>query len=186
MTSSSTGSVNLLKITSEHGIDPLIERKIYWEGIHKFPNGETSSCTAFCSYDVDIASVGEDGSINLLNAQNQNVIRKIENADSCSIYCCTFLKHSEILTANLCGQFKLFDIRASKSESLTTFMLSGDQVSPLCIQNHPTQRHLVAAGDEEGTLNFLAKQKLVKTCFRVNYNMGFTSKYVPFKCFRRS
>ncbi|EFA03069.1 nucleoporin Nup43 [Tribolium castaneum] len=150
--SSSSGCVSLLKITSEHGIDPLIERKIYWEGVHKFPNGENCPCTAFCTYDNDIVSVGEDGSINLLNAQNQNVIRTIENADSCSIRCVAFLKHSEILTGNFRGQLKIFDIRAPKSQPATTFMLSGDQISPLCLQNHPTQRHLVVAGDEEGSI----------------------------------
>ena len=149
MTSSSQGSVHLMKISSEHGLEPVIESKIRWEGIHKFPNDEISPCTAFCTYDNDIVSVGEDGNINLLNSNNQNVVRTIENADSCSIHCVTFLKHSEILTGNLRGQLKIFDIRVSSNEASNTFMLSGDQVSPLCLQNHPTQRHLVVAGDEE-------------------------------------
>ncbi|RZC32495.1 nucleoporin Nup43 [Asbolus verrucosus] len=152
VTSSSLGSVYLMKISSEHGIEPLIENKISWEGIHKFPNEEISPCTAFATNDNDIVSVGEDGTINLLNSQNQSIFRKFNNADSCSINCVTFLKHSEILTGNLRGQLKIFDIRASKNEPTTIFMLSGDQVAPLCLQHHPTQRHLIMAGDEEGSI----------------------------------
>ncbi|KAJ3634208.1 hypothetical protein MTP99_011112 [Tenebrio molitor] len=152
VTTSSLGSVHLMKIVSEHGIEPVIESKINWEYIHNFPNGEISPCTSFSTYDNDVATVGEDGTINLLNSQNQNVVRKIDNADSCSIHCVTFLKHSEILTGNLRGHLKIFDIRAPKNEPTTTFMLSGTQVSPLCLQHHPTQRHLVVAGDEEGSI----------------------------------
>lgn len=137
------------------GIDPIIEPKLSWENIHKFSNSEASPCTSFATYDFDIASVGEDGCINLMNAQSQDVFRKIENADSCSIHCVIFLKHSQLLTSNLRGQMKVWDIRSAGNEPVSTFMLSGEQVSPTCLQFHPTQRHLVVAGDEAGTYYFL-------------------------------
>lgn len=45
---------------------------------------------------------------------------------------------------------KLWDLRSEKNVPSSTFMLSGDQVMPTCLVYHPTQRHLLVAGDEEG------------------------------------
>ncbi|KAJ8919107.1 hypothetical protein NQ315_012092 [Exocentrus adspersus] len=109
-------------------------------------------CTALAVYENDVATVGEDGCINLLTAQSQKVVRKLEEADSCSIHCVIFVKHNEILTSNLRGQMKVWDLRSSKEEPSITFMLSGDQVTPTCLTYHPTQRHLIIAGDDLGAL----------------------------------
>lgn len=45
---------------------------------------------------------------------------------------------------------KIWDLRSESNESNNTFMLSGDQVTPTCLTFHPTQRHLVLAGDDLG------------------------------------
>ncbi|KAJ8934095.1 hypothetical protein NQ318_004976 [Aromia moschata] len=103
-------------------------------------------------YENDIATVGEDGTINLLTAQSQNAVRTIANADSSSIHCVIFLKHNEILTSNLRGQMKVWDLRSSSDKPQSTFMLSGDQVTPTSLTYHPTQRHLIIAGDDLGAL----------------------------------
>lgn len=73
-----------------------------------------------------------------------------EDADSCSINCVIFSKHNEILTSNLRGQMKIWDLRSDSNEPNSTFMLSGDQVTPTCLTFHPTQRHLILAGDDLG------------------------------------
>lgn len=74
----------------------------------------------------------------------------VDNADSCSLNCVTFIKHNEILTGNLRGLMKIWDLRSPTNEPSNTFMFSSDQVAATCLTVHPTQRHMVVAGDEEG------------------------------------
>lgn len=45
---------------------------------------------------------------------------------------------------------KIWDLRSENNEPNNTFMLSGDQVTPTCMTFHPTQRHLILAGDDLG------------------------------------
>ncbi|KAK9872710.1 hypothetical protein WA026_018844 [Henosepilachna vigintioctopunctata] len=123
-----------------------------WKNIHSFENGESNLCTSITSYDQDIVSVGEDGRINLLTLSSESIVRTYDNADSCSIKCALFLKHNEILTSNLRGQLKIWDLQSRCEEPSSTFMLSGDIVAPTCLTSHPTHRHLVVAGDEEGSI----------------------------------
>ncbi|KAB0796430.1 hypothetical protein PPYR_10491 [Photinus pyralis] len=150
--SSSIGSLSYLKFTTVHKGDTQITQENRWEKIHKFKNNDNSSCTGFASYNNDIASVGEDGCINLLNVEHKNVIRSLNEADSSCLNCVTFLKHSEILTGNSRGQMKIWDLRSEDVKPCSTFMLSPDQVASTCLTYHPTQRHIVIAGDEEGSL----------------------------------
>ena len=51
-----------------------------------------------------------------------------ENADSCSLRCVCFLKHNEVLTGNLRGQMKVWDLKSAVDKPAFTFMLSGEQV----------------------------------------------------------
>ena len=61
-----------------------------------------------------------------------------------------FVKASEILTANMQGHLKLWDLRTQNSPKV--ILLSPDQVSVKTLSGHPTQNHLVAAGGEDGSL----------------------------------
>lgn len=152
VTSSSSGSVHLKKIVTSLSQSISLKNEICWEGIHVFKNGEESSCTSLAIYDNDIVTVGEDGRINLLNAKSSKVLRTVEDADSCSLHCVTFLKHNEILTSNLRGQLKIWDLRNADNNPNNTFMISGEQGTPTCVTFHPTQRHLVLTGDDLGSL----------------------------------
>lgn len=148
--SSSLGSVFQLRVSvNERGTTDISE-DVSWKNIHKFKNDETSSCTSFAVYDRDIASIGEDGSIHLLTALRKQIVRKIPDADSCSLKCIVFLKHNELLTGNLRGQMKIWDLRSSSDSPTGSFMLGGDQIAATTLAFHPTQRHLVVAGDEQG------------------------------------
>ena len=51
-----------------------------------------------------------------------------EGADSCSLRCVCFLKHNEVLTGNLRGQMKVWDLKNAVDKPAFTFMLSGEQV----------------------------------------------------------
>jgi len=150
--SSSSGAAHLLNIETNNNGDATLKHCTKWENLHYFDNGESSPCTALAFHETDLVTVGEDGRINVLSAQSQNVVKKIDNADSCSIQCVIFLKHNEILTSNLRGQMKVWDLRSGNNKPTNTFMLSGDQVTPTYLTYHPTQRHIVIAGDELGAL----------------------------------
>ncbi|XP_023012732.2 nucleoporin 43 [Leptinotarsa decemlineata] len=152
VTSSSSGSAHLMKIVPAYTDNIALKSEITWNKIHQFKNGEASPCTALAVYENDIVTVGEDGCINLLNTKVQKVHGKIDDADSCSIQCVIFLKHNEILTSNLRGQLKIWDLRSSSNNPNSTFMISGDQVTPTCLTYHPTQRHLIITGDDLGAL----------------------------------
>lgn len=47
---------------------------------------------------------------------------------------------------------KIYDLRSSSNKPTSTFMLSGEQIAATCLTYHPTQRHMVIAGDNEGSL----------------------------------
>nr|CAH7742510.1 unnamed protein product [Callosobruchus chinensis] len=153
VTSTSSGSVYLIRVCQPYNDQIHLKTSTEWQNIHHFDNGESSPCTALAVYEKnDIVSVGEDGCINLLNSQSQRIFRRIGNADSCSIHSVLFLKHDEILTSNLRGQMKVWDLRNSSDKPSNTFMLSGDQVTSTCLTCHPTQRHLLISGDDLGAL----------------------------------
>lgn len=76
MASCSNGSVYLMKISCSEIKTIDLKNEITWSDIHYFKNGEKSSCTSVAVYDTDIATVGEDGCINLLNAQSVKVVSK--------------------------------------------------------------------------------------------------------------
>lgn len=56
------------------------------------------------------------------------IILFTEGADSCSLRCVCFLKHNEVLTGNLRGQMKVWDLKSTTDKPASTFMLSGEQV----------------------------------------------------------
>lgn len=59
---------------SSSDIDSLrIVQEKKWNQIHKFKNGEVSSCTSLVTNSNDIVTIGEDGTINLLSAQHESV-----------------------------------------------------------------------------------------------------------------
>ncbi|GLV31898.1 Nucleoporin 43kD [Carabus blaptoides fortunei] len=150
--STSDGSVNLLRVTDRENEAVDIKEQVNWKQIHKFKNSDPTSCTGLSTYDEDIVTIGEDGRINLLTSRRETLVRSIENADSCSLHCVSFLKYNEVLTGNLRGQMKIWDLRKSDDKPASTFMLNGEQIAATCLTYHPTQRHMVLAGDEEGSL----------------------------------
>ncbi|XP_050304526.1 nucleoporin Nup43 [Anthonomus grandis grandis] len=150
--SSSSGSVHLFSVAVSDVGESYIKHHRTWKDIHYFKNSEPSPSTALTFHENDIVTVGEDGRINVLNAQSENIVRTIDNADSCSIQCVIFIRHNEVLTSNLRGQMKVWDLRSNSNKAASTFMLSGDQVTPTCLTFYPTQRHIIIAGDELGAL----------------------------------
>lgn len=166
VTASSNGSVDLFKINYDEKDEISLLNVKNWKNIHNFTNGDSCACTSLATYDTDIVSIGEDGRINLLTLSSESVVRSLDNADSCTLRCVIFLKHNEILTSNSRGHMKIWDLRCREEEPLSTFILSSEMVAPTCLAYHPTQRHLVIAGDEEGSLTIW---DLRQNTFPINY-----------------
>ena len=45
----------------------------------------------------------------------------------------------QVVTSNMRGQLKLWDLRSNQQQPATTFLLSSDQVAVTCLARHPTQ-----------------------------------------------
>lgn len=146
---SSSGFAKLYRIDTSA---PSIKETMCWDKIHYFEFGGSSPCTGLACFEEDIATVGEDGRLVLLTARQNRPVRRIEKADSCSLRSVCFLKHNEVLTGNLRGQMKVWDLKSSSDKPTSTFMLSGEQIGASCVTHHPTQRHMVLAGGEDGSL----------------------------------
>ncbi|KAJ8682998.1 hypothetical protein QAD02_018790 [Eretmocerus hayati] len=132
---------------------PEIKAEICWDSLHKFRDKEPAPCTSLSVFEQDIATVGEDGRINLLTAQQESPVRVINEADSCSLYCIDFLRHSEILTGNIRGHMKVWDLRSDQDIPATSIMLSDQaKTEATSIAHHPTQKHIVVAGGGDGSL----------------------------------
>jgi WD40 repeat protein len=160
LTASSDGSVLLHRIEMDDGGrgDVGITTEKTWKQLHRSSHGHNQSCNGLsCFGGQHVASAGEDGRVHLLNLGNQSAepVRKYDKADSCSMTDVAFIKHDEILTSNVRGQLKLFDLRSQSDAPVHTSMLSGgDQVGVTCLSTHPTQTHIVATGSSDGSIAF--------------------------------
>lgn len=153
LVSTSSGSVQLLSIVGAgDAAKAALKPTISWDNLHPFRTGENGACTGLATYLGDAATVGENGSIVALNMEKRQPIRIFESADSCSLRCVLYLRHSEILTGNLRGQMKAWDVRKADNKPVLTFMLSGDQLGATCITQHPTQQHTILVGGEDGSI----------------------------------
>lgn len=77
----------------------------------------------------------------------------LEEADSCTLQCVEFLRYNELLTANQRGILKIWDLRNNVNKAEQSFLLRDDAiVGPTAMAYHPTQRHIIMAGDDTGAI----------------------------------
>lgn len=57
---------------------------------------EKCSCTSLDTLEGDIASIGEDGNVNILNGRRGDISQTIKGADSCSLHSICFIKLNEV------------------------------------------------------------------------------------------
>ncbi|CAG9761029.1 unnamed protein product [Ceutorhynchus assimilis] len=163
--SSSSGSAHIMGFSGSGIAGPLIQDYVTWKHIHYFKNGNPSPCTALAVHDpspftavaannFDVATVGEDGRINILTAESTAVVRTIDNADTCAIKCVTYVTRDQILTSNQLGVMKSWDQRSDTNQPISIFMNRRaavvSQITHLTC--HPTQRYIMVAGDEWGIM----------------------------------
>jgi len=143
ITSSSKGGVNLYRL-EQHRILNLGQK---WTDLHA-----AGVATCLTSLGESMATAGQDGRINILNARQITPVKVFDKADSCSVTDLIFSRSTDLLAANMRGQIKLFDLRSNRTEPTSTFLLSNDQVAITCLSRHPSQGHIVISGGENGFL----------------------------------
>ncbi|KAM7367638.1 hypothetical protein PAMP_013923 [Pampus punctatissimus] len=148
VTASSTGAVTIFR---HHQNSQTISVSQHWARAHRYPC-DNAPCTGVVCSSPEIVTVGEDGKIIVFRADQEGVIRVIENADSSTIHAATYLRTTEILTVNSIGQLKLWDFRQQGNTPSQILSLSGDRVPLHCVDRHPNQQHIVATGGQDGML----------------------------------
>ena len=139
---SSIGAVFLIYLN-----DTEIKENHKFSNLHKFATGVVAPCTGLSVYDEDVATIGEDGSINILSVLTQKVAHKIPEADSCSLTAVAFVSHKELISGNRFGIMKSFDLKSGSNKPTATFTLSCRDTKKTnavtAIAYHPTQKHIV-------------------------------------------
>lgn len=166
--SSSDGFASVLHLDRQSM--QLRERSRYAR-LHQFgADGQSASaaaCTALSAYEHNVCTVGEDGRLNLINVNNAGVLRSFADVDSCSLTAVAFVSPAEVFTGNRMGTIKMFDLRANteamdddrqqqQQRPVATMLIScDDEKKPnavTALAYHPTQRHILLAGSEEGSI----------------------------------
>lgn len=164
---SSSGTVTLLRLSRNLAGDATgwdLQDVSTWDKLH---SGDFS-CNGVSCFGENVASVGDDGRVNVFNVNQQGaLLREYPDADSCVLTSVLFSKADELIVGNMRGQLKIWDLRVSSGtrgsgqEPSSTCVLSNEQVGITCLTKHPTQSHVLCTGSEDGMLAFwdLRKEK---------------------------
>jgi nuclear pore complex protein Nup43 len=102
-----------------------------------------------------IVTVGEEGSIYQVSLETNEVVRSLESVDPVSITTVEFIGREEIVTGNICGQVKIYDLRAPASNGNKPGRTVHDYNEITGIKSlaqHPSQNHMILVGYESGQL----------------------------------
>ncbi|XP_030370580.1 nucleoporin Nup43 [Scaptodrosophila lebanonensis] len=154
------GHLSVLKVQRAVEKDQ-IQRKARSELLHYFKSANTSrsaSCTGVATFGTDIATVGDDGRLNVVNADNLQQVKRTIEADSVSLFAVVYANHQEIFTANGMGVVRMFDARASNEAQPNIAFVVGCQDEKnfngvSCMTTHPMQKHILLCGSEEGSIS---------------------------------
>nr|SVE85566.1 EOG090X0844 [Daphnia pulicaria] len=95
-----------------------------WKDIHHFKSTKAPATGIVCQ-SPEIASIGEDGKLNLMR-MNQDKPYKTIDADSCSLNAAVFTSQNEIFTGNSRGMIKLWDLRSTTEKPVQSTSLAED------------------------------------------------------------
>ncbi|KAH8382344.1 hypothetical protein KR009_002968 [Drosophila setifemur] len=155
--SCSDGHLSLFNVQRAVEEDQM-QRKVRSERLHCFQRSlEPAPCTDLSVYGTDIATVGEDGCVNIVSANNIRQVKRTIEADSMALFAVNFISHQQLVAANRMGLIRMLDARvASEAQPKITFMVackddkSSNFVSSLT--THPMQQHVLLCGSEEGSI----------------------------------
>jgi len=140
--SSSSGCLVLYRVTGQSGLGVAQE----WPQLHRAGGG---GCTAVACHGDSLATGGQDGRINVLVSTQRSPVKVFEKGDSCSITSLAYTRTSELVSSNMRGQLKIWDLRSNSQTPVTT---SSQGSGVTCMARHPTQSHILIAGGGDGVL----------------------------------
>lgn len=144
---SSDGFVSVLHIDRNRTAQNLSERYRY-RNLHRFENGVAAPCNGLAAFEHNVATIGEDGRLNVLAISQNRVIASVDEADSCSLTCVTFVNQKEVFTGNRMGLVKMFDVRSESKAAVASFQISCDDGKKsngvTTLTHHPTQKYIVS------------------------------------------
>ncbi|EDV93305.1 nucleoporin Nup43 [Drosophila grimshawi] len=151
------GHLSLLKVHRAVEEDQL-ERMERSERLHEFKCSQKSApCTAIDIYGNDIATVGEDGCVNVLSAHNLKQVKRTIDADSISLLSVCFVNQHQLVTGNRMGVIRMLDVRVDSTGQQDISFAAASQdpknsnfVSAMA--THPMQQHILICGSEEGSI----------------------------------
>jgi len=111
------------------------------------PRGCTSLSTSLGSL---VAVGGAEGSLSVTPLPSHSPRSYSVPGDTCSIRALAFTKAQELVSANLRGQLRLWDLRLPPGEACTLSLPPGSPTS--CLATHPAQPHVLVAGGEDGVM----------------------------------
>lgn len=143
---STNGFVSVLHIDRNRTANNLSERYRY-RNLHRFENG-VAAVNGLATFEHNVATIGEDGRLNILAIDQNRVIASVDDADSCSLTAVTFVNQKEVFTGNRMGLVKMFDVRSESKEAVALFQISceDDKKSNgvTSLTHHPTQKYIVS------------------------------------------
>lgn len=152
---SSGSSVSVIYINRDQERNNLRENFRFTD-IHKFKTGDAALCTGISVFDENISSIGEDGRINVISANNKKIIVSLDDIDSVSQTAVRFINYKELITGNRLGVMNTFDLRSGSKKPTATFAVSCEDEKKCnavtSIVHHPTQQHIILAASEEGSI----------------------------------
>lgn len=161
---SADGFASVLHL-NRHSADDNLREQHRFQHLHRYGNSSgdppaTASnpapCTALSPYEYSIATVGADGRLNILAVRTGTVQRTYAAADSCTLTAVSFVSDAEVFAGNRMGTVKMFDVRAAAETPAATMLIACDDERKAngvtALAYHPTQRHILLAGSEEGSI----------------------------------
>uniref|UniRef100_A0AAG5DUG4 Nucleoporin Nup43 n=1 Tax=Anopheles atroparvus TaxID=41427 RepID=A0AAG5DUG4_ANOAO len=147
----SEGALSILAITKDS-----ITEKFSLPNFHSFNNGLVAACTGISVYDRNVATIGENGCLNIVSAASASVLRTIRDNNACSMCCLSFVKPDTVLVSSRYGNIDCYDIRRDSDEPVLTLSTKSEDEEELtdttCISYLPTQNQIVFAGLENGSI----------------------------------
>ena len=131
MASTSAGTVTLFGLTglqvrrsqyisviyfNPHRVQGL-QAALEWRNLHNTGSG---GATALACHGDNIATGGQDGKINILVKDSKSPLKVYDKAESCSITAVTFTRASELVSSNMRGQLKTWDLRSNLQAAVRT------------------------------------------------------------------
>lgn len=93
--SSSDGFVSVLHI-NRNKIEGSLTERYRFKRLHRFANDVKAPCNGLATFEHNVATIGEDGRLNVLAINGTQVVRSYTKPDSCSTNAVAYVSEKEV------------------------------------------------------------------------------------------